>query len=71
MSYPQDLHHASELKVVPRGVLERFCCGEGEEIIKGAFSEETVFKQALKNGQGFTRQRLSMQQRTLEAQGPG
>lgn len=31
-----------------RGPGEVFVAGRGEEIIKGAFSEETVFKQALK-----------------------
>lgn len=45
--------------------------GRGEEIIKGDFSEEAVFKLALKNGQGFTRQRLGVQRGMLEAQGPG
>ena len=45
------------------GVLERFLLewGRGEDIIKGDFSEEAVFKLALKNGQGFTRQRLGVQ----------
>ena len=43
----------------------------GEVIIKGDFSEKAVFKQALKNGQGFNRQRLGVQGRMLEAQGPG
>lgn len=54
------------------GVLERFLLGgRGEEIIKGDLSEEAVIKQALKNGQGFTRQRLGVQQGMLETQGPG
>ena len=44
--------------------------GRGEEI-KGDFSEEAVIKQALKNGQGFTRQTLGVQQGMLETQGPG
>lgn len=59
------------ITLMPKGSdedLGRFFLGRKGIRIKGDFSEEAAFKQALEGGQGFNRQRLGMQGRMLEAQ---